>query len=269
MIQPKVPSVQPVLQSPVPPSTNWLKFLLFTLLGLVLAVGLVFAGVQIGKNQIENCQATVTQPTTLPTQVPELTESVSLPSTADPNRESYSEATGKPNQFLYVSPKLGISFLYLAKEDGLADTFATKEIRNRVYIYSNRSESYENGQYIEVFEKDSLETLESTITKQFLTGKNLSECYVTVKKMGSNKYPDTYVTAEIDFPMSDDEGMEELLEKTEKCSPNYARTNGLRYFVEDRSHPSKYAFVSVGQDVLPAESSNILLGWHDTIKFIN
>lgn len=61
-------TVQPMPQAPVTPSTNWLKILLLILSGLIVAAGSVFAGIQIGKNQITNQQSITEQPTIFPTQ---------------------------------------------------------------------------------------------------------------------------------------------------------------------------------------------------------
>ena len=67
-IQPNTPLAQPLSEVPVLPPKNWLKILLFISLGLIVAAGLVFIGIQTGKRQIAGKQSTVTlSPTTLPT----------------------------------------------------------------------------------------------------------------------------------------------------------------------------------------------------------
>ena len=67
-IPPNNPAVQPTPQTPVLPTTNWLKILLFTVLGLVVVAGSVFASVKIGRNQTANQQPKTEQPTNIPTQ---------------------------------------------------------------------------------------------------------------------------------------------------------------------------------------------------------
>lgn len=64
-IQPSVPPVQPMPQAPtsVPSHTNWLKILLFVLLGIIIIAGSIFVGIQIGKNQTIDQQPVVKQPT--------------------------------------------------------------------------------------------------------------------------------------------------------------------------------------------------------------
>jgi hypothetical protein len=83
-IQSNEPLVQPLPQVsapiPTPPSTNWSKILLFTVLGLVIVAVSLFVGVQIGKNQTPGLQPiapeptlssnqTVTNPKTIPTSI--------------------------------------------------------------------------------------------------------------------------------------------------------------------------------------------------------
>lgn len=71
-IQQNTPLVQPLLQTstsiPTLPSTNWSQVLLFTILGLIVVAGSVFAGIQIGKTQTPIQQPITAQPTVLPTQ---------------------------------------------------------------------------------------------------------------------------------------------------------------------------------------------------------
>lgn len=69
-IQSNVPPVQPLPQAPTsaPSHTNWSKILLFILLGIIVIAGSIFAGIQIGKNQITNQQPITVQPTSLSTQ---------------------------------------------------------------------------------------------------------------------------------------------------------------------------------------------------------
>jgi hypothetical protein len=71
-IQQNNPPVQPLPQTstsaPTPPPTNWSNVLLFTILGLIVVAGSVFAGIQIGKTQTPIQQPVAAQPTILPTQ---------------------------------------------------------------------------------------------------------------------------------------------------------------------------------------------------------
>jgi len=66
-IQPNVPPVQPLPQTPpvIPPSTNWSKLLLFAILGFVIILGSIFTGIQIGKNPTTNKNTTSSVKTSL------------------------------------------------------------------------------------------------------------------------------------------------------------------------------------------------------------
>ncbi len=65
-------TVQPLPQThvtaPTPPSTKWVKILLFAILSLITVTVSVYAGIQIGKNQSVSQQSVIVQPTPLPTQ---------------------------------------------------------------------------------------------------------------------------------------------------------------------------------------------------------
>ncbi|MDO8551408.1 MAG: hypothetical protein Q7S03_01860 [bacterium] len=82
--QPSVPPVQPISQAPtsIPSHTNWLKILLFILLGIIVIAGSIFTGIQIGKNQTTNQQPMTTQPTSLPTKT--AVNPTALPTTSNP-----------------------------------------------------------------------------------------------------------------------------------------------------------------------------------------
>lgn len=70
-IQPNITQTQPLAQVPTPvsPPANWIKIILFILLGIVIIAGSVFAGIRIGKKQIASPQKTTEQPAVFPTQV--------------------------------------------------------------------------------------------------------------------------------------------------------------------------------------------------------
>ena len=106
-IQPNVPPVQPSPQTPIliptQPSTNWSKILLFVVLGLVTVAGLVFIGIQIGKNQTFNQQPITVQPTTIPTQA-----------SVNPTNQTTIEPTTDPTTDwkTYSNTSYGLSLLF-------------------------------------------------------------------------------------------------------------------------------------------------------------
>jgi hypothetical protein len=106
-VQSNVLPVQPLPQTPLvtPPSTNLPKLLLVALLALVVATGLLFVGIQIGKNQTQNQQPIVAQPMAAPTETaisptvqPTASPTISLIGTESNNWRTY---TGKTFSFRY------------------------------------------------------------------------------------------------------------------------------------------------------------------------
>lgn len=67
--QPNIPPVQPLPQTPITPSINWSKIILFIFFGLIVVAGAVFAGIQIGNKKTPNQQSITKQPKIIPTQV--------------------------------------------------------------------------------------------------------------------------------------------------------------------------------------------------------
>lgn len=67
--QPNIPPLQPQPQTPTLPSINWVKIILFVLLGLIIVASSIYAGIQIGKNKTPNQQSVAVQPTASPTQI--------------------------------------------------------------------------------------------------------------------------------------------------------------------------------------------------------
>ncbi len=68
-VQPNIPPVQPVPHAPpvAPSPTNLSKIVLSAVFGLVVVAGLVYFGIQIGKNQTASRQPITVQPTAIPT----------------------------------------------------------------------------------------------------------------------------------------------------------------------------------------------------------
>jgi hypothetical protein len=117
-IQSNIPQTQPLTQVPTPVSTptNWVKIILFISLGIVVVIGSVFVGIQVGKNQIPNQQPIAVQPTALPTEkviyptslpITSITETPTVDPTA--NWKTYTNSTYK---FLIKYPNNWISKSY-------------------------------------------------------------------------------------------------------------------------------------------------------------
>ncbi len=67
--QTNIPSVQPPTQAPISPPTNGLRIFTFIIFGLVVVVGVIIIGIQIGKNQIPNQKPITVRPTNSSTQI--------------------------------------------------------------------------------------------------------------------------------------------------------------------------------------------------------
>jgi hypothetical protein len=120
-IQPNVLPVQPLSLTPTPiptqSSTNGLKILIFTVLGLAIIAGSVFVGIQIGKSQTPSQQSNAVQPTSSPTQT--VVNSTAQPTTIPTNKPTidwkiyantkYGYSLKHPNDYLvgYADVRIG------------------------------------------------------------------------------------------------------------------------------------------------------------------
>jgi hypothetical protein len=167
-----------------------------------------------------------------------------------------------PNLKIYTSSNLGISFKYLAKIGN--QEFSVTEVKNKICLsYEKNDAKCQSGQSVQVFNKDTNETLTAAIKRMFLSGKDANRCLVTIIKNEND--PASWVKAEITFPnRSGDYGMKEALEDASYCSSEYSRSSGVSYFLEDQNHKDKFVFFRIGQDNYPSENGK---NWQDTISF--
>lgn len=182
------------------------------------------------------------------------------------NQESYEEPTDDENVFYYVSPNLGIRFMY--NKVWANEYVSVNEVGNKIYVYPSKYGTYESGQYVEVFTKESSQTLEQALQTQFLIGYDSTKCEVTndtVLFTNSAKYPSSYVVANI-TTTGEFIDVEVLTEKLKECPYPYTQSNGVSYFVEDTNHPDKYAFLSIGQYAIMIDDQT---AWQDTIEFLD
>lgn len=166
-----------------------------------------------------------------------------------------------PNLKVYRSSKNGISFSYLEKQN--SQEFMVTESGNKICLsYKLNDSECAAGQSVEVFEKGKSETLKVAIERIFLNGKDLNRCIVSISD--PNNYPATFVKGEIIFPKSEDVDMEKMAADTEYCSSDYSQTNGIRYFLEDKLHPTQFLFFSIGQYGISSENNK---PWQETTTF--
>lgn len=223
---------------------------------LISGVGYLFYQNQLLKNQAY--QTSSPAPSVI---TPSPTAESTIPG------DSYTENTTTPGQKKYVSPQLGISFLYSVIDviDNKTE-FTTKEMGNKVYIHPPGS-SYETGQYIEVFKKDPNQTLEQAIKATFLENYSEEKCLVSVEQL-STIYPSSYTKARIEaVGYSNSTSMQEMSEKIKECPKIYTQSGGVAYFLMDENHPDKFVFFSIGNDTISSGTDD--LTWQDTIEFLD
>jgi len=82
----------------------------------------------------------------------------------------------------FTSSDLGISFTYNGNSQWDGKPVQVKEIGNRVYLYAWDSNP-EDGRFVEVFPKDSNDSMTQAIIKQFLQGYSMQDCQVTAANL--------------------------------------------------------------------------------------
>lgn len=173
-----------------------------------------------------------------------------------------------PGVKTFTSDNLGISFLYLEQPDDGA-TVAVKEIDNKIYVYPNVIQP-DQGQYVEVFTKEPSDSLAEAINQIILTGYSKTDCWAesvsTNPSGGQTAPPANYIFARVTFPRSDQDDMESINQKAQKCPQPYAAWGGIAYFLMDQNHSDKFVFFSIGQYAIAGDKNNT---WQDTIKFSN
>lgn len=260
------PQPNPSINNTPVTTTPKKKSPIIILLLVIALIGIGVAGYFGYQNYVLKNQITVTPPPPEPPIRPtDISNPMVLPTdkpTSSTDKNSYSENTSIPNQKKFVSPGLGISFLYLSQYGG--EQFNTKEINNKVYVYPQLSD-YSNGQYVEVFKKDPTKTLLETIKSTFLESYSPEKC-IAYESAPSPHYPSNYVQANIKVP-GEFSDPEEMSTKRQQC-PTYTQSNGISYFLMDKNHPDKFVFFNIGQYSILANSEKELT-WENTIQFLD
>jgi len=178
----------------------------------------------------------------------------------------------------YTSDKLGISFSYIPFfPNGIGQYFYTKEIGDKVFLYwvpgANHPFSGSDAEFlqkiapgaysVEVFTKDSHQSLADAIKQQFLTGIAGTDCYVNSTRDGHPRQDESFQTAIIDFPHHSNQSRKQLEVIAAKC-PYVRSFTGVNYFMMDQKQTSKLLFVNLGQDDIPSGINGYT--WDETIK---
>lgn len=156
----------------------------------------------------------------------------------------------------YASARWGISFQYLPSS--AMGGAAVLERGDRIFVYPIGTPP-ERGQFVQVFQKNTAESFEASIRRQVLAGYSSSDCRIELTR--SNIYPGGWV-AEIGYPPPTNPD-DQFWINAPQCNEQYAKTNGLRYFLYDDAHPTKFLFFDIGQYPILGRANT---PWQDTIK---
>lgn len=175
-----------------------------------------------------------------------------------------SEASPSPSSVsgvsTFTSHELGVSFKYLSEQDPGLPTKVT-QVGDKVYV-SVGDMSVESGQSLEVFTKPAEQSFADAIRDQILASFPSTDC--TVEASPSN-IQGGYWVAEIGYPMAADADVP-FWENAKLCNEKYDKANGIRYFLYDPSHPTKFLFVDIGQYFIQGPNS---IPWQHSITFID
>lgn len=236
-------------------------FILCCMAIMILGVG-IFLGMRIGSGDPAPISPV---PTPEGNVIPSRTPSSTAPS---PTRATDGDLTPPftptlpPGAVRYRSPSLGVSFAYSERPtDGSFERIYVFEQQNTICVtYEFGDRSCEAGQKLEVFEKPPNESLEQTITRVFLQDKDPARCRAEV--LPARGYPTGFEQGEIRVITAEPFDLERMWEDSAYCSPNYAQTNGIRFFLYDPSKPTKYLFFSIGQYGIMAGENK---PWQETV----
>ncbi|HVU75528.1 MAG TPA: hypothetical protein VHD38_01660 [Candidatus Paceibacterota bacterium] len=146
----------------------------------------------------------------------------------------------------FTSAALGLSFRYDSSQVGV------QERGTIIDVYAVGTDPLQ-GQHITKFTKTARESLTESIQRQILAGYSTTTCMIEIATTTKG-----YARAEITYPVP----AENPLGHEELCNAAYDKTNGIRYFLYDESHPDRFYFLDIGQYPLLAAPST---PWQETI----
>lgn len=251
-------------QSPIPPAPSVLanRFRIPLIIAAVILLLLAGAGMYYAGRKTASPVVTKITPTVEPSPVP--TTPMSSPTEEQPQ---------DPNIKTYTSAKLGVTFRYQEKNETVPDKVLVKEAGNKIYVYTDSSwqkdetKKMEAGQFVEVFPKSAQDSLDEAIKKSILQGYNPGDCFVVdgSKNITNAIGKSHFIAREISYPKSNDPNDPLSIGNFNKCPGAYSQTNGMRFFLADTQHQTKYLFFSIGQYAISADGG---LTWQDTIRFL-
>lgn len=156
---------------------------------------------------------------------------------------------------IYRSETLGVMFHHIAST-------SVERIGETAYVYFANTKR-EDGQFIKEFKKNPDETLEDSIRRQFLAGYP-GPCRIATSTDRA------YIQAEIAYPELTNSD-EPWFSGAKNCNPDYALTNGMRYFLYDPTKPDRFYFLSIGQYGIPAFDTTTETNppmWQNTLEIL-
>lgn len=175
-----------------------------------------------------------------------------------PTETSTATASPVAGTRTFTSTGLGISFQYLDYQPGWAATHV-QHIGDKIYLAVGGA-AITTGQSVQVFTKPADQSLADAIKQQILASYPSPDCTVTV---APSNIIGGYQVAEIGYPPPTDSNAP-YWDNAAKCNETYAKTNGIRYFLYDPKHPTKFAFLDIGQYAILAHD---MIPWQDTLTF--
>lgn len=148
----------------------------------------------------------------------------------------------------YRSAALGVAFTYDPTTTGVLEQGSS------IYVYSLGGNPLQ-GQRLDMFPKQSGESLEQAIRERILAGYDERSCAVEASTQGA------YMQAEITYPAPSDPSAP-FWQNAPLCNAAYDRAGGIRYFLYDSGHPDRFYFLDLGQYAIAAPSGQ---PWQDTI----
>jgi len=168
----------------------------------------------------------------------------------------------------YTSKKLGLSFSYLQPKESQGQ-WVTEEANDTISIYyQHQSGIKTSSKFVQVFYKDAQQSLEAAIKEQLMQNFSAEDCTITTPSMSYNHAiyspNNEYLVIRV---VNQNENHEEFVKQLEKCPNTYTfswKDNG--YFVTDKMHQDRFAYVSLGQDSIFAYPD---VSWDMTIRFLD
>ena len=169
----------------------------------------------------------------------------------------------------YTSKRLKLSFSYFQSTNS-PHKLEVEEEGNKISIFVVGSSGEKwVPKFVQVFDKNPEKSLSEAVSENFLNSYSPDNCGIKEDEL-EKKYkmynPDfEYATIRV-LGIASDTSYEESRAKAALCPEDYISFNGIRYFVMDKKHPGRYAFVDIGQDNISAYPN---MSWDMTIRFLD